>query len=699
MAQLTSSLKAARALAELRALLERSAPQFNAIHDCAFCGRVAALAHDDADLARQLFAARASSWLQRPDGSSGKEGRNAANLLHSAAKVRPSAALVSALAHAAVRLAPTFNAQGAAISRWAVATLGVSDAGVVGPLAHAAVRVAASFNAQNAANSLWAVATLGVSDAGVVGPLAHAAVRLAPSFNAQDAANSLWAVATLGVSDAGGVGPLAHAAVRLAPSFNVLHVQQALQAHHVVPGGVFDAAVLTKLRARFVSAPSASSASQRRVAAVLKRLGHSPLEEAPLLGGLLTIDMRLERPGGEGGCPIALEFDGPFHFLRTLAPAPAGAASLVLDGATLLRDRLIASAGLALVSVPYTEWQEAERAGPAAEDAYLTRRLAEAAAPPASCAPSSMAAGPASAILPTTLCSVPMLGHPRYVSMHTLAASAPGGIGCTAAAAPAAWIRDRGRGSRDAPPPPRGANDAAAAAAAAAVSVGEGMGGGGRGAGSSHMRRGRRGRERSGGSSGASRSASRSRSHSRSRSPRRHHSRHRRRSGERRVGEPADSGGDAGRPGDGGSSDEERGHSRRRHGRHDRHRDHHRHHHGRQREQHSRSPRFHHRQPAGDDTRSGDGDREGAGPAHSGSGDHRHRHHHHRHSRGHGDHRRRRRDDSQSRSDGGRRAPSRHRSRGRSLGRSRTRERGAPADAARRDRSHRDTHGGGEKRR
>ena len=151
MAHLTGAVKAARSLAELRALLDSAAPQrFDAILDCAVCGRVAALARDDADLARQLFAARAASWLQRPDGS----GRNAANLLHSAAKVRPSAALVSDLAHAAVRVAQSFNAQNAANSLWALATLGVSDAGVVTALAHAAVRAAPSFNAQGATNSL-----------------------------------------------------------------------------------------------------------------------------------------------------------------------------------------------------------------------------------------------------------------------------------------------------------------------------------------------------------------------------------------------------------------------------------------------------------------------------------------------------------------------------------------------------------------
>ena len=61
----------------------------------------------------------------------------------------------------------------------------------------AAVRVAPSMNAQAVANTLWALATLGWQ-AGEEGSmrcaLEAAAVRVAPTMNAQDVANTVWAL-------------------------------------------------------------------------------------------------------------------------------------------------------------------------------------------------------------------------------------------------------------------------------------------------------------------------------------------------------------------------------------------------------------------------------------------------------------------------------------------------------------------------
>ena len=61
----------------------------------------------------------------------------------------------------------------------------------------AAVRVAPSMNAQGVANALWALATLGwqASMGSMRCALEAAAVRVAPSMNAQNVANTLWALA------------------------------------------------------------------------------------------------------------------------------------------------------------------------------------------------------------------------------------------------------------------------------------------------------------------------------------------------------------------------------------------------------------------------------------------------------------------------------------------------------------------------
>jgi hypothetical protein len=42
----------------------------------------------------------------------------------------------------------------------------------------------------------------------------------------------------------------------MASSFKPHEVRQVLQAHHAVPSGLLDAAVLGELRARFVSPPT-----------------------------------------------------------------------------------------------------------------------------------------------------------------------------------------------------------------------------------------------------------------------------------------------------------------------------------------------------------------------------------------------------------------------------------------------------------
>ena len=103
----------------------------------------------------------------------------------------------------------------------------------------AAVRVAPSMNAQDVANTVWALATLGwqAGEGAMRCALEGAAVRVAPSMNAQAVANALWALATLGW----------HATTEMADGYEQLvelmfhdtsllqvstvHLSQLLQAH------------------------------------------------------------------------------------------------------------------------------------------------------------------------------------------------------------------------------------------------------------------------------------------------------------------------------------------------------------------------------------------------------------------------------------------------------------------------------------
>ena len=76
--------------------------------------------------------------------------------------------------------------------------------------------------------------------------------------------------------------------------------------------------------------------------------------------------------GGErsSGRALAVEFDGPSHFLASGAPT----------GATLLKRRHLSLLGHTLVSVPYWEWGRCEGSGE--REQYLKSKLDE-------CAPSA----------------------------------------------------------------------------------------------------------------------------------------------------------------------------------------------------------------------------------------------------------------------------------------------------------------------
>jgi hypothetical protein len=219
---------------------------------------------------------------------------------------------------------------------------------MVRPLAEAAVRLAPSFNAQGAANSLWAVATLGLDERRIVRPLAEAAVRLAPSFHAQGAANSLWAAASLELPSVV-VDTLASAAARNAGDFKLESAVQVLEAHFA--GAQVHTTCLDACWRIFraSSRPSRTSELQKSVAASLHAMGYAVAQEVPILEGLRCIDIVATAPNG---ARIAVEVDGLSHYFARLlgggAPRPRPSR---------LRDRHAAAAGYAVrATVSYLEW-------------------------------------------------------------------------------------------------------------------------------------------------------------------------------------------------------------------------------------------------------------------------------------------------------------------------------------------------------
>ena len=237
----------------------------------------------------------------------------------------------------------------------------------------AAVRVAPSMNAQAVANTVWALATLGwqAGEGAMRGALEGAAVRVAPSMNAQDVANTVWALATLGwpvgFELAASLQQRVEACVCNCGllEFCASQLSQLLQAHLAsqflglglitLPSSMLQVAVQA---CRDEAQRVTVSKSQREVGESLRRLGISHELEYTTADGLFSIDLAVVDRR------IAIEYDGPSHFtMNTLEPL----------GHTRLRDRLLSAMGWQVVSVPFFEWDKLQR--PEQMDSYVEHRV------------------------------------------------------------------------------------------------------------------------------------------------------------------------------------------------------------------------------------------------------------------------------------------------------------------------------------
>jgi tellurite resistance protein len=203
---LTHRLKNSRTLIELRKHANEHSSIMDAVHDstiCVSCGRFGSTDERMRNECRVFYLLAAGMWINRPEGSFGREARAIANILHAGAKLRidPQNEVMRKLFEEAMRLSGGFDAQAASNIIWAAATVSLEDARVINTLARACVDRVREMNTQGAANALWSIATLKVSDAHVITALSKACVDRVRVFNAQDASNALWSIATLKVSD------------------------------------------------------------------------------------------------------------------------------------------------------------------------------------------------------------------------------------------------------------------------------------------------------------------------------------------------------------------------------------------------------------------------------------------------------------------------------------------------------------------
>jgi len=107
---LTARLKNSKTLSELRSHANKHSSIMDAVHDstiCVACGRFGSTSDERLrNECRVFFLLAAGMWINRPEGSFGREARAIANILHAGAKLRidPQNEVMRKLFNEAIRL-------------------------------------------------------------------------------------------------------------------------------------------------------------------------------------------------------------------------------------------------------------------------------------------------------------------------------------------------------------------------------------------------------------------------------------------------------------------------------------------------------------------------------------------------------------------------------------------------------------------
>ena len=157
---LTARLKNSKTLSELRKHANEHSSIMSAVHDstiCVACGRFGATSDERMrNECRVFYLLAAGMWINRPEGSFGREARAIANILHAGAKLRIDSQneVMRKLFGEAIRLSDGFDAQNASNAIWAAATMALEDARVINALSRACVDRVREMKAQEASNAL-----------------------------------------------------------------------------------------------------------------------------------------------------------------------------------------------------------------------------------------------------------------------------------------------------------------------------------------------------------------------------------------------------------------------------------------------------------------------------------------------------------------------------------------------------------------
>jgi hypothetical protein len=221
------------------------------------------------------------------------------------------------------------------------------------------------------------------------------------AFNEQELTNTLyaWAVLSHLVSTAGAsqqyqclcssaTKSLFRAAARRdVNSYTQGGLRQLYVAHlycqHLGKPGLPAGAVLEAARAvGWFGDKPIISAGQRKVSSILQQLGYNTQLEMRSPDGVMSADVGVTALPDGRPCSIAVEYDGPHHFVADYSSSSSSSSSNVesaavgrLDGPTRLRNALLhARFPVGVVCIPWKEWVAATQAGQ--QEEYLRAALA-----------------------------------------------------------------------------------------------------------------------------------------------------------------------------------------------------------------------------------------------------------------------------------------------------------------------------------
>ena len=335
------------------------------------------------------------------------QARNVANITHAVGKMSAAGKLaaddadfqdtLAALEGRVMRMAPDpdMKPQEVANAILAFATLGLMPgAEMRAALEAAVVRMGPDMKPQETANVAWSYATLGLMPgAEARAALEAAVVRVGPAMTAQAVSTKIWSVLSLAATRAVPL-PACYPSLWQAAfgfeerSFNRVEISMLFHAHLIhteLVGGVprgevtFPPWIMHQAREAWMYSARDDvtvSRSVKEIASILGDLGIRNEVERLTDDSYFSVDVYL--PDDD----VALEFDGPSHFIQICdggegaAPGGVGDASRASTRKTMrteLRDMFLARRHLVVLPVPYFEF--AELKGRTVKTEYVAEKL------------------------------------------------------------------------------------------------------------------------------------------------------------------------------------------------------------------------------------------------------------------------------------------------------------------------------------